>query len=318
MASYLAVKVYGPGHVICHNYVAHFHDGIDIETYGNPDGSAAATGPLYPPKKYWDRRPVAIDYYNNFMTNFHDNPFETDGGMHNLRVLRNFMINSASHAYCNQPSIGGPTYWIRNIAYHLPGGSTRLTGGSAGVLLFHNHILSETSASGFSNTHWLNNLILGESTTPAIFSVNTFTNYTSSDYNGFRPNAGAPYSFQWNSPPFDVLADYNKPGHTATLVTRQFQTLAEYSQGTGQDQHSILVDYDIFVNVPKLDRNDIANVQKVYTGEGLDFRLKPNSVAVDKGCILPNVNDNFTGNAPDLGALEVGQPVPIYGPRPLP
>jgi hypothetical protein len=40
MGSYVAVKVYGPGHVIAYNYVANFHDGIDIETYGNPDGSA--------------------------------------------------------------------------------------------------------------------------------------------------------------------------------------------------------------------------------------------------------------------------------------
>ncbi len=48
MASYIAVKVYGPGHVIAYNYVANFHDGIDIETYGNPDGSAAADGPKYP------------------------------------------------------------------------------------------------------------------------------------------------------------------------------------------------------------------------------------------------------------------------------
>ena len=30
---------------------------------------------------------------------------------------------------------------------------------------------------------------------------------------------------------------------------------------------------------------------------------------------LPNVNDNFTGRAPDLGALESGRPVPHYGPR---
>ena len=86
MASYIAVKVYGPGHVVAYNYVANFHDGIDIETYGNPDGSAAVDGPNYPPQEYWDRRPVAIDFYNNYMTNFHDNPFETDGSMHNVRV----------------------------------------------------------------------------------------------------------------------------------------------------------------------------------------------------------------------------------------
>jgi hypothetical protein len=316
MPSYIAVKVYGPGHVIAYNYVANFHDGIDIETYGNPDGSSAADGPKYPPKEYWNRRPVAIDFYNNYMTNFHDNPFEADGGMHNIRVMRNMMINSASHAFCTQPSNGGPVYWVRNIAYHLPGGSTRLTNGSAGVLFYNNTILSETQAQATSNTHWRNNLFLGENTQPVLFGVNTFTSYTSSDYNGFRPNPGAATSFQWNSPKTGVLADYAAPGHTAALENRDFPALEKYSQATGQDRHSTLVDYDIFVNVPKLDRNDLANVQKVYKAESFDFRLKPGSAAVDKGVALPNVSDRFTGQAPDLGALEVGEPAPHYGPRP--
>jgi hypothetical protein len=315
MLSYIAVKVYGPGHVIAYNYVANFHDGIDIETYGNPDGSSAADGPKYPTREYFDRRPVSIDFYNNYMTNFHDNPFETDGGMHNVRVLRNMMINSASHAMCNQPSNGGPVYWVGNIAYHLPGGSTRLTNGSAGVLFYNNTILSETAAQAASNVHWRNNLFLGENSAPGIFTINTFTNYTSSDYNGFRPNPGAEFSFQWNSPPSSVPADYNGPGHQAMLQTRRFGSLAEYSQATRQDQHSILVDYDIFMNVSKLDRNDLKEVQKVYKAEDFDFRLKPNAAAIDRGIVLPNVNDNFTGRAPDLGALESGRPVPHYGPR---
>ena len=209
LASYTAVRLYGPGHVVAYNYVADFHDGIDIETYGNPDGSHAIDGPNYPPKEYWDRRPVAIDFYNNYMTNFHDNAFEIDGSMHNVRVMRNMMVNSASHPFCNQPAIGGPVYWIRNIAYHAPGGSTRLSNGSAGVLFYNNTILTETSAGSSANVHWRNNLMLGENSAPAIFSVNTNTNYSSSDYNGFRPNPGAAFSFQWNSPPSNIQADYS-------------------------------------------------------------------------------------------------------------
>jgi hypothetical protein len=316
MASYVAVKIYGPGHVVAYNYVAHFHDGIDVETYGNPDGSSAADGPAYPPKAYFDRRPVSIDFYNNYMTNFHDNPFETDGSLHNVRVLRNMMINSASHAFCNQPVIGGPVYWIGNIGYHLPGGSTRLTSGSAGVLMYHNTILSETAAQGTANTHWRNNLILGENSAPAIFSVTTFTDYTSSDYNGFRPNPGAPFSFHWNSPKAGIRADYTDASHRAALEMRQFPTLDEYRAATGQDQHSIIVDYDVFVNVPGLDAQDSRTVQRVYKAEDFDFRLKPDAAAVDRGIRLPNVNDGFSGRAPDLGALEAGKPPPHYGPRP--
>ncbi len=323
MGSYVAVKVYGPGHVVAYNYVANFHDGIDIETYGNPDGSAAEGGPAYPPKEFWNLRPVAIDFYNNVMTNFHDNPFETDGGMHNIRVLRNVMINSASHAFCNQPAVGGPVYWIRNVAYNLPGGSTRLTGGSAGVLFYNNTILSETAAQGTSNVHWRNNLFLGQNSAPAIFSVNTFTNYTSSDFNGFRPNAGAPFSFAWNSPATEVRSDFSgleRPGQggaASALQTRQFPSLAAYSEATGQDRHSIVVDYDVFVKVPMLDAQDRRTVQKVYKPEDFDFTLKAGSAAVDRGIALPNVTDGFTGRAPDLGAFERDRPLPHVGPRPV-
>ena len=87
-------------------------------------------------------------------------------------------------------------------------------------------------------------------------------------------------------------------------------------QATHQDEHSVAVDYDIFMNVPKLDRNDLKSVQKVYKAEDFDFRLKPNSAAVDRGVLLPNVNEGFTGRAPDLGALETGKPIPHFGPRP--
>jgi hypothetical protein len=318
MASYVAIKLYGPGHVVAYNYVANFHDGVNVEVYGNPDGSAAVDGPKYPAREYFDRRPVSIDFYNNYMTNFHDNPFETDGSMHNIRVMRNMMINSASHAFCNQPALGGPVYWIRNIAYHLPNGSSRLTGGSAGVLLYNNTILSETQANGTSNTHWRNNLFLGQNSAPAIFSVNTYTNYTSSDYNGFRPNPGAT-SFHWNSPPFTVAADYSAlsagRGAASSLEQRAFPTLAAYSQATDQDRHSVLVDYDIFVNVPKLDAQDRATVQRVYRAEQFDFRLKSGSAAVDRGISLAGITDGFSGKAPDLGALELGHAPPHYGPR---
>ena len=321
MPSYVAVKVYGPGHVVAHNYVANFHDGIDIETYGNPDGSAAEGGPAYPPRDMWHLRPVAIDFYNNVMTNFHDNPFEIDGGMHNVRVMRNLILNSASHAFCNQPSIGGPTYWIRNIAYHLPGGSIRMTGGSAGVLFYNNTILSETALASASNVHFTNNLFLGEQSAPAIFESNTLTNYSSSDYNGFRPNPGAPFSFAWNSPPLDRRADYSTltvaaaERDSVALQTRRFSTLDEYARVSGQDRHSVLVDYDVFVKVPPLDARDRATVQKVYKADDLDFRLKPGSAAVDRGLALSNITDGFAGSRPDLGALEVGQPLPHYGPR---
>ena len=325
MASYVAVKLYGPGHVVAYNYIANFHDGINVETYGNPDGSVAsapgaADGPKYPPREYWHLRPVAIDFYNNYITNSHDNPIETDGSMHNVRVLRNMFINHPSHAFNNQPVLGGPVYWIRNIGYNLPGGSSRFFGAS-GVVFYNNTILSETTGTT-SNTHWRNNLILGQNAPSDfrrlrsnLFGITTFTNYTSSDYNGFGAAPDTEMPFRWESPPFDVAADFRAPGYAPALELREFATLEAYGEATGQDRNSVEVGYDVFVNVPALDARDVSTLQNVYELEELDFRLRSGSAAVDRGMVLPTVTDGFTGSAPDLGALEVGGVVPHYGPR---
>ena len=317
MKSYTGIRLYGPGHVVAFNYVADFHDGIDTEMYGMPDGSHPIDGPTYPPQEYWDRRPTAIDIYNNYITNAHDNSIEMDGSMHNIRLMRNMLINSASHPISTQPSVGGPIYWIRNIAFNAPGGSTRLTAGSPGVIYYNNTILTETGGGSSANVHWRNNLMLPQNALPAIFSVTTNTNYSSSDYNGFGLKAGVSPAFQWNSPPWNVASvDANETNGNPKLEQRKYDTLADYQRDTKQDQHSVVLDYDVFVNVPRLDGKDMKTVQRLYKASDYDFRLKPGSAAVDRGVVIPNVTDGFAGQAPDLGALEVGQTPPIYGPRP--
>ena len=51
------------------------------------DGSHAHDGPQYPPRDHYDRRPVAIDIYNNYITNAHDNSIEMDGRLAGCAVL---------------------------------------------------------------------------------------------------------------------------------------------------------------------------------------------------------------------------------------
>jgi hypothetical protein len=212
-----------------------------------------------------------------------------------------------------------------------------MTGGAAGVIFYNNTILTEVNVGSSSNNHWRNNLILGEGASPAIFRELTYTNYSDSDYNGFRVNPGADYSFQWISPPWNVVADYSSlvnstagedegggggrggrgaAGRTAdkSLEVRRFKSLAEYSGATHQDQHSIAVDYDVFVNVPKLEK-DPKTVQKLYKASDFDFSLKPGAAAIDKGVVIPNITDGYSGNAPDLGAMEYGKTAVHYGPR---
>jgi hypothetical protein len=305
-----AVKIVGEGHVICHNYVANFHDGIDHATYGVPDGYPPLGHPeIYPLKEVFteDKRFVSTDIYNNLITNVHDDCIEADGAMYNIRVLRNVCLNAAGNALSTQTLYGGPAYFIRNIVYNVPN-IPKHAANPSGEIYYHNTFFAESAAAQSSNYHFRNNLFLGWHPGKPIFSVDTFTSYTSSDFNGFRPNPGAADSFIWTGPAAGILVDYTGPREP-----RKFATLADYSKATGQDRHSVLIDYEEFVNVTQQDPNDPT---RIYRFEDLDFRLRPESRAVDAGMILPNVNDNFSGKAPDLGALEVGQPMPIYGPRP--
>ena len=46
-----------------------------------------------------------------------------------------------------------------------------------------------------------------------------------------------------------------------------------------------------------------------------DVRLASDSKAIDAGVRLHNINDDFEGEGPDLGAYELGQSIPHYGPR---
>ena len=175
------------------------------------------------------------------------------------------------------------------------------------MVYYHNTFAAPVSAAQASNYHFRNNLILGWWPSETLFSVDTFTNYTSSDYNGFYPDPQAANSFVWKSPPFHELKNY-----TEQRIERKFSSLKEYRHATGQDRNSILVDYDIFVKAEKPDTKDFT---RIYNAEELDFRLKSDAAAIDAGCFLPNVNEDYTGKAPDLGALEAERPVPVYGPR---
>ena len=316
LVSEYAVKVYGSGHAVAYNTISNFHDGVDVATYGPPDGA---------PNPIRDRLPVSIDFYNNDISNMEDNCIESDGGAYNIRVFRNRCFNHGHRALSVQPVFGGPVYFIRNIVYHAPeGGAVKLTATSSGIVFYHNTLIAPVKPmlGAISNVHFRNNLILGRSETSETFAVETYTNYSNSDYNGFRPNEGADFSFEWISPPFGVISRYAaKPNlppaermrqEAGSKEDRKFRTLREFSEVTGQDRHSILVDYDVFKKVTPPNPDD---PRILYKPADFDFELRPNSVAVDAGVVLPNVNDGFTGKAPDLGAYESGLPLPHYGVR---
>jgi hypothetical protein len=297
LVSYYAVKVYGQGHVIAHNAIAYFHDGIGISTYGTP--------PADP-----EQRASSIDIYYNDLHVFNDDFIETDGGVHNIRVFNNRGVNAAQGGYSSQPVFGGPVYFIRNLLYNVAGGvAFKFSSKPAGLLVYHNTIIGEHQAGDpYANAHYRNNLFLGrDAPGRGIMTWANATSQYSSDYNGFRRSRGGSPPYRWLAPP---------PGETAyeprPEAWKTFATLVELRAATGQEQHGVELDFDIFENMAP---PNPAMRYAVYHAMDLDFRLKLGSAAVDAGEVIPTVNDGFAGRAPDLGALEAGQPTPHYGPR---
>lgn len=291
--SYYGIKIYGSGHVIANNSIAYFHDGIGISTYGSPE-------------KDQDLKAVSIDIYNNDLHLLVDDFIEADGGVHNVRIMRNRGVNAAENGISAQPVFGGPAYYIRNVLYNVPlGGALKIHGGVPGLTAYHNTFITENNTgSRYPNSDFRNNLFLGSDGPNVISSLHLTTSYSMSDYNGYRPNIGI-------ESPDKQFRGLNPAGEQIG-----FKTLEDFSQASGLEVHSVIVDYDIFDDLDK----PVHAMKKglpspVYHAVDLNFALNPEGKAVDAGILIPNINDNFKGEAPDLGALELGNSSPIYGAR---
>lgn len=302
-----AVKVYGQGHVVAFNKMYGWHDGVDVATYGSPDGYCRL---CLTPKEIYDRTPLAIDFYNNDIDNMGDNCIESDGGARNVRIFRNRCLNIAAGALSTQPVLGGPIYFFENIVY-TQGNVLKFVRTSSGIVVYHNTFIGDRiTTSPVSNVHFMNNLILGTDLPNVVYGPVTFTNYSTSDHNGIRLNRNAKGGLSWSSPPFEMARDYER-----MPKQRYYTTLRAYSDETGRDKRSVLVDYDVFRNVKMPDTKDFT---RLYKPEEFDFRLAPAAVAIDAGAPIPNINDGFAGKAPDLGVVEAGRDLPHYGPRTAP
>jgi hypothetical protein len=205
---------------------------------------------------------------------------------------------------------GGPVYFFRNLLYNVPTGvAFKFTSKPAGLFVYHNTIIGEhTTRQSYSNVHYRNNLFLGRDT--ADRGIMTWANATSvysSDYNAFRPNKGVRAQYSWLAP---------APGRAAyepqETDWKTYATLDELRKATGQEAHGFEVDYDVF---ERMAPPDPLRPHAVYHAMDLDFRLRSRGKAVDAGVRLPTINDEFSGQAPDLGALELGGPRAKYGPR---
>ena len=87
-----------------------------------------------------------------------------------------------------------------------------------------------------------------------------------------------------------------------------FESFADFQYATGMETHGMAgLSYSMLrqVNEPRTKHLDLPLT--------LDFQLKTDAPCIDHGQILYNINDDFTGQAPELGALELDSALPTYG-----
>ena len=291
--SHTGVNVYGRGHVVAFNRITKFSDSLAIANYGFPPEDPAL-------------HPVAIDFYNNDLSFSQDDSIETDYGAHNIRVYRNRAYNTHT-GLSVQPFYGGPVYLIRNELYSVTSLTFKIHNYSAGIEAYHNTVASANcgflSFNRWQNGHFRNNLILGgrnfqrpdgSERTAYAMNTGTISPYSSLDYNGYRKNIPGP---------IDSLVRWE--GHRALCDARGVHQgdRPRGARTVGGLRH-------VFEKA-----RGAEDIGQPTSRKNTICRLRPGSSAVDAGVPLPNVNDGFAGEAPDLGCYEMGSDRPHYGPR---
>jgi hypothetical protein len=279
------VELTGPGNVICFNRVSNFRDCISTMESQNAFNQ------------------VCIDIYNNDIHFGADDGIEADYCMGNCRIMRNRLTNCFV-GLSSQPGCGGPTYFIRNVMYNLTYVPYKLHNNSVGDVVLHNTVVKTGDGAvcftpaPIRHALFRNNLVIGgvgggrsgqySNGTGQAANIRAADATCDFDYDGYG-TVGTPFSGNIGGKRFDSLASL---------------------QANTSEKHAVQVGMDVFA------------AQVPFPNPGLDkwpvpdLRLKAGSAALDAGIVLPNLNDGYTGKAPDLGAYELGQELPHYGPRP--
>ncbi|MBM4034707.1 MAG: right-handed parallel beta-helix repeat-containing protein [Planctomycetes bacterium] len=279
------IQLTGPGNVVCYNRVTGFRDCIStMEDRGTGEQ-------------------VCIDIYNNDISVGADDGIEADFCMANCRIVRN-RITSSFVGLSSQPGLGGPTYFIRNVMYGLTYAPFKLHRYSQGDVCLHNTVVKVGDGMAcfagqpFDFAYFRNNLCIGGPP-----GAQRWGGYGGGQGAAARMVSPGPHcSFD-----YDALGTFKTP-FGGQFGAQRFASLADLHKGP-HETHAIQVDMSVFDGVEFPD-------PPVPERKPPDLRPRPGCAVVDKGVRLPNVNDDFLGAAPDLGAYEATQPLPHYGPRP--
>lgn len=275
------ITISGEGHTVCFNTLSGFGDALGLANTS-------------------DIPNIAVDFYGNDVLWTGDDGLELDFAHRNVRAFGN-RITNAGMGVSMQPVWGGPVYVIRNVLLNIAASAYKLNNDPNGFFIYHNTSartlgpgnwgdyawtsLGYTQFNGepayAANFHMKNNILIGKSQ-PAY--ITTALILADIDGNGWLPDGRFRFVDSWSD--FNDLRD-NSPYEANGRILDS----ATFSNGM-----TLPADYTTF-----------------WTET--DVTLGTSSLAIDAAIPLPNINDSFRGNGPDMGAIEYGESMPHFGIR---
>ena len=224
-----------------------------------------------------------LDFHNNVLEHCVDDGLETDGAGSNCRIYFN-RFHDFLTGVSVAPAAIGPTYVFRNIlsdwrpSEEFDGYPFKFNVSSAlpiqWVYLYHNTCHTAVPGqAGFrfkQYSDWTD-VISGNNiyagTGYAMESQANVTNIVDFDYDCLFTTQAAPV-IRWAGIGYD--------------------SLTQFAAAVGEETHAIWTQ-PVFINPA-----------------AHDYYLPPDSDLIDQAVILPGINDDYLGAAPDIGALEFG------------
>jgi hypothetical protein len=239
-----------------------------------------------------------MDFYNNYCLGVQDNFFEIDGTLWNVRYMRNLAAFGGGRQFSSQPTLAGPAYYLRNILYV---GNMAKALNSNGIFYYHNTIVG---GPGFFNM-----------SDPEIAANNVFLQ--EGVESGGKDRRGRPITVVETGPVYahnawrlgGEIGAENFGGRNSSFAS--FEELVEKAS-----PGAVRVDFQDFMGIEKPDWSNVpSHAPFPSQPKEMNFFPADNSPVIDAGMIIRGINEDFTGDAPDIGALEKGQEPPHYGPR---
>ncbi len=218
------------------------------------------------------------DIYDNQIHHISDDAFEPEGACINQR-FRNNTVDTTLVGVSLAPVTQGPVWVMRSLFTNYTGTSFKWDLNSDGIVLIYH------------NTSWTNanNLNAMSMIHPVHNSVMRNNIFQGNGYAFEEPFTGST-GHDWNNDNWYTTRDPNDFHFKWEKIS--YKNIAELCAKTG------------------LECNGYEDLPGLVNPVDGDFSLLSSSPNVDRGVVIHGVNDDFMGNAPDIGAYESGFDIP--------